>query len=677
MKDYRQLDQDALIQACQRQDPLAAILIANENPELVNIKASNGDTLLMVAYKNFFRPESSNELVVNGLEAMKCFIDQGADVNASDRDGNSLMHMVVIEKNYRDRPNKIGERAIVLEIEKKVFNHKIIGGDHKEKSENGNNIDIAIAKMLIEKGADISIQNHEGDTPFSLSCVKRYEGLRSSGTILLNQPLTNFLIARGADVNEKISGNKKYSILSHALDSNFLELAKFYCDHGGGDSNLVRINHLEDAIRKNDQEKVKTLINLGLASGFMIRSATNPTYEEEQIKKLLLSTKESSFEKSPEINTLEACKTFNLLFLFLKPKESQLLESVLSSLLGDQKIASGLLQKKADIAKTLTTKIRRRINPEEYDQNLCLNLLIIDSLSEKKESAKTALKLAITLPYPVFSDYMKIIEEKYNLNLDPRVIKEVRSLRKNLIDATDKKMGFNKINSVVVTAYEWALEQAPKQIAKIYDDLEGKSALLFHQTEFKNLPDKVIKNIMTNFSEFADPSSYDLEKIIAEKRDLVEKIKPQSVIELSKHTGRSLKKLNENLTKFVSNIYEILTPTTAIHQQEEQAKKVEQEPKIHATIPTTRSLRTRLSNLSVIAESNEEEEETSSIDMNPEEPQQNSAPIRPSFVERLVTACMPKDQVYATNIKTDDTKNESFLSKLRNRNNQIYPSKER
>ncbi|MBF0364116.1 MAG: ankyrin repeat domain-containing protein [Oligoflexia bacterium] len=153
------------------------------------------------------------------------------------------------------------------------------------------NNNIARVKLLIEKGADVNLQNLYDETPLVLAAENGY------------LELANMLIEKGADVNRIRGIGIGHTPLSLAAKNDHLELAKILIEKG---ANVNDKRSLFEAAKNNHLEMVKFLLEKGanvnkkndsvLSETPLLAAAENKNINLEIIKLLL--------EKGAQVNAV-------------------------------------------------------------------------------------------------------------------------------------------------------------------------------------------------------------------------------------------------------------------------------------------------------------------------------------------------------------------------------------
>ena len=120
---------------------------------------------------------------------------------------------------------------------------------------------------LLEKGANVNLQDQEGNTPLraSLDRIK---------SILFDQHPIRILVSAGADVNSvnKLHGRRGISCLSRAFDD--MEMTRYLLEHGG----IVTHFDIRHAISKQSPDVLEMLLSHG---GPISRDTLEPPFAEK------------------------------------------------------------------------------------------------------------------------------------------------------------------------------------------------------------------------------------------------------------------------------------------------------------------------------------------------------------------------------------------------------------
>jgi ankyrin repeat protein len=98
------------------------------------------------------------------------------------------------------------------------------------------NLDINLAKILIQEGVDINAINEDGDTPLTEFALRSSDSNSQQSFELLS-----FLIEHGANINYR--NNEGYSSLHHAVERDNLDVVRFLLNHG---ANINILNNMGD-----------------------------------------------------------------------------------------------------------------------------------------------------------------------------------------------------------------------------------------------------------------------------------------------------------------------------------------------------------------------------------------------------------------------------------------------
>ncbi len=190
----------ALIEACNK-NSINLVKSLVENGADVNQPDGNGNTPLFIACKN-------------GNKALaKYLIDNGADVNQPDGNGNTPL-FIACDRWYIDLAEYLIDRHSAK------LNSRIINGYGKDllfkayEKENGNTV-----KSLIENGMDVNIEDENGKTPLLMACLWN------------NENLAKYLIEE-QNANINVESKRGWTPLFMAYRQKNIDLAKYLIEHG-------------------------------------------------------------------------------------------------------------------------------------------------------------------------------------------------------------------------------------------------------------------------------------------------------------------------------------------------------------------------------------------------------------------------------------------------------------
>jgi ankyrin repeat protein len=192
------------------------IKAAIENGANVNAKDKDGYTALMAAARH-----------LKGAEVVSMLLDRGADVNAKDEDDvTALIYAVIdtlldtevismlIERGADVNATYTDGRTVLMFVAPSYHVR------HSEK----------VASMLIERGVDVNAVNNDGETALMMAVQRgRY-----------SEKVISMLLERGADVNAKTKYGG-YTVLMYAVSSFSTETVPLLIEHGA-DVNAVNNN---------------------------------------------------------------------------------------------------------------------------------------------------------------------------------------------------------------------------------------------------------------------------------------------------------------------------------------------------------------------------------------------------------------------------------------------------
>jgi len=321
------------------------------------------------------------------LPTIKRNIENGIDINTSDEDGNTALHLAVIKGNLELTQYLIQKGAKI--------NQKDGNGDTPLANACvlGN---VEIAKYLIEHGAEIDSKNQYGWTPLRLASNEGY------------MPLVNFLLEKGADLSPLYIADK---LFLDAAKNGDLDGLKKYLTRGAsvnavdseGNTALLYVTKPQDKPFINTLEMVKLLIE----SGADLEDRN--TIGETALQQAILTKNDSVIyyliEKGSNLESSDA------------NGNTILITSVLSENL---KLLQFLIKKKVDL---------NILNAQGKSP------LYLASEFGKTEAAK------ILLNYPVEIDL--IVEESYNKNYTPLLIASKNGNEKIVSLLLEKKANIN------------------------------------------------------------------------------------------------------------------------------------------------------------------------------------------------------------------------------------------
>lgn len=173
----------------------------------------------------------------NDLERVKLLVSKGADINIKNRYGNT--------------PLNTASGFGYFEIVKYLIEHNAENTDALiMASMNGHE---KIVKYLIEQGADVNIQDERGETALMnasqnghyniVKCLIdngakidiKDNGYQTALMYAANNgylEIVKYLIDKGADINEEYGYDKRYTVLSYALEEGNTEIAELLKANG-------------------------------------------------------------------------------------------------------------------------------------------------------------------------------------------------------------------------------------------------------------------------------------------------------------------------------------------------------------------------------------------------------------------------------------------------------------
>jgi len=202
--------------------------------------------------KSFIKSKNININILNyaikenNIEIVLLLLENGADVNAKNNNGETCLY-------YATKENNIEIVQLLLENGADINAINNYGKTPLIYSIWSNNKDIV--ELLIQKGADVNAKNNYGDTPL-------YYAIKEN-----NKDIVELLIQKGADVNA--INNYGDTPLYYAIKKNKIEIVQFFLENGAdvnaknnyGDTPLIYA--ITNAIEENKIEIVTLLLENG------------------------------------------------------------------------------------------------------------------------------------------------------------------------------------------------------------------------------------------------------------------------------------------------------------------------------------------------------------------------------------------------------------------------------
>ncbi|MDP1603578.1 MAG: ankyrin repeat domain-containing protein [Legionella sp.] len=179
------MGQSLLWLAAQAQQWDVVSLLLDHNPNDVDAKNSNGETILILAVKN------------NQFDIVQKLIKNGADINAKDQTERSALHHLL---------------------------HECFTGYQTTDEQ------INILDYLIKQGADLNIKGSQGQTPLHLITINRINSAA-------NTEIALHLLKNGADI--EAVNDQGQTVLSRIVEQGPLELVKALVDEKYANIDLV------------------------------------------------------------------------------------------------------------------------------------------------------------------------------------------------------------------------------------------------------------------------------------------------------------------------------------------------------------------------------------------------------------------------------------------------------
>jgi uncharacterized protein len=197
----------ALMIAIDRRQPEIVKLLIEKGADL-NVQDKHGNTALTFTILNIAQSNMAELL-----------IEKGADVDLQDKDGiTPLMKTLIFSSDEAIKKlDDLGYNRIELNPKLKA-NAELSASLQELAKRVGIAESEKIARILIEKGADLNIQDNSGRTALMLAIA------------LNKKEIAKNLIMEGADIN--IKDNAGITALKQALDKQQSEIAKILIENG-------------------------------------------------------------------------------------------------------------------------------------------------------------------------------------------------------------------------------------------------------------------------------------------------------------------------------------------------------------------------------------------------------------------------------------------------------------
>ena len=189
------------------------------NSKNVNLNLENNEGLTPLLYT----------IQENNLKMFNILIGKGVNINLENKNGISPLMYAINQRNY-DMFNKLIEAGANINSKDKNNGNTLLHIAVTKK-------DLKLVKFLIEKGANIDLQNKYGNTPLHLAVPYGYKDI------------VNFLIFQGANTNIKNEKNQTvYDIVNKTTFNN---------KYIKGQVNKKHVKDKEEERKKREREEIE------------------------------------------------------------------------------------------------------------------------------------------------------------------------------------------------------------------------------------------------------------------------------------------------------------------------------------------------------------------------------------------------------------------------------------